>query len=66
MASDLPDPLRDDPMPENPMALAAEIRILAEARRKAAQGHPRYHKCTACLLRRRQQKAERAQERQAS
>lgn len=54
-----PEPLHDDPVPRTAKALAAEIKALAAGRRKAALDHPRYHKCTACLLRRRQENAER-------
>jgi len=60
MTSDAtPGPLRDDPLPDNPLALAAEIRALAAERRKNAAKHHQYCKCAACKLHRRELRATR-------
>lgn len=48
-----PEPLRDDPLPENPQALAAEIRALAALRRNDALRHEDNCPCNGCHVLRR-------------
>lgn len=43
-------PLRDDPLPENPQALAAEIRALAALRRNDALRHEDNCPCNGCRV----------------
>ena len=54
-----PDPIpiaSDDPLPDRPEDLAAEIRTLAAARTKAAATHRYWCTCTPCKLRRRRER----------
>lgn len=41
----------DEPLPRSPKALAAQIRDLANARRRNARTHPQRCKCIGCQVR---------------
>lgn len=53
MPKEPPNPwtLGDDPLPEAPERLIAEIKAFAALRRRDAAAHPQGHNCEACRLR---------------